>query len=233
MTMTHQQALLGRPIDIGDEAAQVVRECDAKLKVSGATISRLQESLREETETYEAIRALREEAASLLGVDARLRNMREHAARYGIPRGPSAHQASLHLVPDDKEEANEVDETASGISHTSDDHSGSEISSDHGPASYAASPEQQAARRPAKATVAVRSKAQQNVLTALASRPESEPLWGSEEIAKALGIPKEAKARKALRNCLQALVVSGALERVTREDDHHVYYRPLMNWEFV
>jgi hypothetical protein len=69
--------------------------------------------------------------------------------------------------------------------------------------------------------------------TALTSRPESEPPWGSEEIAKALGIPKEAKARKALRNCLQALVVSGALERVTREDDHHVYYHPLMNWESV
>ncbi|MFJ2607568.1 hypothetical protein ACIO13_21730 [Streptomyces sp. NPDC087425] len=229
--MTHQEAFLGQPIDTGDEAAQVVRECDAKLEVSGASISRLQESLREETETYEAIRALRDEAASLLGVDARLRNMRDHAARYGIPRGPSAHQASLHLVPDGKEEASKVGETASGISHTSDSHSGSENPSGPGPASCMTSPEPQAARRPAP--VAIRSKAQQNVLTALASRPESEPPWGSEEIAKALGIPKEAKARKALRNCLQALVVSGALERVTREDDHHVYYRPLMNWEFV
>lgn len=230
MTMTHQEALLGRPMDTGDEAAQVVRECDAKLEASGATISRLQESLREETETYEAIRALREEASNLLGVDARLRSMREHAARYGVLHGPPAHQAPLHLVPDGEDESNGHDESGSGIRHTSDDGSGHESPSGHGPASDAAPPEQQAARRAAKVTV--RSKAQQNVLTALTSRPESEPLWGSEEIAKVLGTPREAKARKALRNCLQALVVSGALERVTREDDRHVYFRPLMNWKF-
>ncbi|MFJ3084588.1 hypothetical protein ACIPJG_33225 [Streptomyces halstedii] len=229
--MTPQEAFLGQPMDAGDEAAQVVRECDAKLEMSGATISRLQESLREETETYEAIRALREEAANLLGVGARLRSMREHAAKYGVLHGPSAHQAPLHLVPDGKGEANEDDEPGSGIRCPSDDGSGPESHSGHGPASGVASPEQQAARRAAKVTV--RSKAQQNVLTALASRPESEPLWGSEEIAKVLSIPREAKARKALRNCLQALVVSGVLERVTREGDRHVFYRPLMNWEFV
>jgi hypothetical protein len=218
MAMTSQESFLSSPIDTGDEAEQVVRQCDTLLDKSKTTMDRLQAALREEAERHDAIAALREEAASLCGVGPRLRTMRQHAVEHGILAGrPNLSAVALRVVPDSAEEAalqTPSPPLPAEIS-TPDDTTG------------------RTERGELSVKVLIRSENQQKILTALTGRPESEPLWGSEEIARALGIPKEAKQRKSLRNCLRALVTCGVLERVTHEGDHHVYYRPLMNWTFV
>lgn len=218
VAMMHEEPSLSSPVDADDEAEHLVREYDAKLKLSDETIARLEQALREATEQRQAISFAREEAVALCGVGPRLRMMRQRAAEHGILPGRGAPSAGLHIVPD------AADEPAPSPSQTPP------VPDTAHPASAPApeGPE----KRPAELLI-IRSKKQQSVLTALTSRDETEPLWGSEEIAQALDIPKDATERKSLRNCLQALVLCGALERVTYENDRHVYYRPLMNWTFA
>ncbi|KUO21502.1 hypothetical protein AQJ91_09250 [Streptomyces dysideae] len=198
----------------------MVRQYDARIEASKAAIERHTEAAEKhraaagkETEKCELLIADREEALSLVGVGSRLRAMQERAMKHGILTSmQTSPPVTLHIVPDPRE-----GETSMPDSEP--------------PASGEPTPPPPAAEGQSVPEIIIRSRKRQQVLNVIASRPDLP--WGSEDIAKVLGIPRNPKDRKSLRNCLQALTVAGALERVTREDDPHVYYRPRMNWKFA
>jgi hypothetical protein len=211
MAMTHQETFPSPPARSGDETEHVVRQYDSLIAASKATIEGLNATQRAEIERCEALIALRDEAQSLTGMQSRLWAMHEHARQYGICTPQSDPPVTLRIVPSPEDGEPLMPHRES-------------------PASDEFVPPQVDAGRPSS-EITIRSQKQQQVLTVIASRPEL--LWGSEDIAKVLGTPKNALARKSLRNCLRNLIMVGALERVTLEDDRHVYYRPRMNWKFA
>ncbi|MEU9333223.1 hypothetical protein AB0D49_08660 [Streptomyces sp. NPDC048290] len=218
--MTYQETFPSPPADFGDEAEHVVRQYDARIEVSKAAIEehkaaaeKHRAAAREETEKCELLIADREEALSLVGVGSRLRAMQERAMEHGIlTTVQTAPPVTLRIVPDPHEGETSMP--------------GAEPSACGEPTPPPPADEGQPVPE-----IIIRSRKRQQVLNVIASRPDLP--WGSEDIAKVLGIPRNPRDRKSLRNCLQALTVIGALERVTREDDPHVYYRPRMNWKFA
>lgn len=226
--MTSQEPSFITPAYTDDEAEHLVRKVDAQLAKVNTTIDRLQSDLSENTTRRDALTTLREEAASLCGVGPRLRAMRQKAMEHGIlPDQLPDSTVTLHVVPDPTDTADAPTSPPRPTTTPPEPSSSGAGLAENAPPSGPVESEEQ------PATVLIRSEKQQQVLTVLAARPATEPLWGSEEIAAALDIPKDAKQRKSLRNCLQALVLIGALERVTHEDDRHVRYRPRMNWKFA
>ncbi|MEV5784293.1 hypothetical protein AB0L42_25265 [Streptomyces sp. NPDC052287] len=209
--MTYQETSPSPPAGSGDETENVVRQYDSLIAASKAAIERLNTTLREENEKCELLIAHREEAQSLVGMQSRLRAMHERARQYGIFTPQADPPVTLRIVPSQQDREHPTPHRESPV-----------IDED--------APHQARAGRP-PAEITVRSQKQQQVLSVIASRPEL--LWGSEDIAKVLGIPKNARARKSLRNCLRNLLMIDALERVTLEDDRRVYYRPRMNWKFA
>ncbi|MFF9406000.1 hypothetical protein ACF1B0_10760 [Streptomyces anandii] len=208
--MTYQETFPSPPPD-GDEAEHVVRQYESLIEKSQAAIGRLSTALREETEKCEALIAHRDEARGLVGMQSRLRTMHEQARQHGIFTGRPTPPVTLHIVPEPQVREQSVP-----------------AREPHAYAEPAPTPTD-AGHPPAVLTI--RSSKQQEILNVIAARPDLP--WGSEDIAKVLGIPKEdPRGRKRLRNRLRALTLIGALERVTREDDRHVYYRPRMNWKF-
>ncbi|WP_146046284.1 hypothetical protein [Streptomyces cahuitamycinicus] len=206
--MTYQETFASHPSDSADEAEHVVRQYDTLIAECDTTIDQLSTALREVNEKRDAMVALREEARSLQGVGPRLRAMRAHAQKHGIVPGQPGPQVTLRVVPSPPAPDQEPQTAAEDSMRVT------------------AEPES-----PRPAEVIIRSKKQQEVLTVIASRPDLP--WGSGDLAQVLGIPADPRERKSLRNCLRALVVCGALERISREDDRHVYYRPRMNWRFA
>lgn len=80
--------------------------------------------------------------------------------------------------------------------------------------------------------VVVRGPRMKEILTAMGARPHD--AWAASEVAEALGVSRSDRTeRRALRVNLDHLAKRGALERVKIEGDHHVYYRPRMNWRFT
>ncbi|MEH0420193.1 hypothetical protein [Streptomyces sp. B21-083] len=219
--MTYQETFPSPPADFGDEAEHAVRQYDALIEESKTAIQshtvaaeRHKAAAREETEKCELLIAHREEAVSLVGLQARLRAMHESAREHGIfIPAPPAPAVELRIVPSPHD-------------------GGTTSPADAEPAPSGeptAPPSTDTEQLPAQ--IVIRSQKQQEILNVIAQRPE-EP-WGSEALARTLGIPRDPRERKSLRNCLRALTISGALERVTREDDPHVYYRPRLNWKFA
>lgn len=210
MAMTYQETFPSPPPD-GDEAEHVVRQYETLIEKSKAAIGRLSTALREETEKCEALIAHRDEARGLVGMQSRLRTMHEQARQHGIFTGRPTPPVTLHIVPEPQGREKSASDSKP-------------------PASHEPAPTPTDAGHP-PAAITIRSSRQQEILNVIAARPDLP--WGSEDIAKVLGIPKEdPRGRKRLRNRLRALTLIGALERVTREDDRHVYYRPRMNWKF-
>ncbi|MEU3280286.1 hypothetical protein [Streptomyces antibioticus] len=212
--MTYQETFPSPPPD-GDEAEHVVRQYESLIEKSQATIGRLSTALREETEKCEALIAHRDEARGLVGMQSRLRSMHERARQHGIFTGQPTPPVTLHIVPEPQgREQSASDSKPPASAEPTPTPTPAPTDAGHPPA-----------------TITIRSSRQQEILNVIAARPDLP--WGSEDIAKVLGIPKEdPRGRKRLRNRLRALTLIGALERVTREDDRHVYYRPRMNWKF-
>lgn len=209
--MTYQETFPSPPADLGDEAEHAVRQYDALIEKSQAAIETLNAALREETEKCEALIAHRDEAQGLVGMQSRLRAMHERAREHGICTAQAAPPVTLRIVPDQQLREPSV--------------------SDRKPPAPTEPAPTPADAGPPSAEIIIRSKKQQEILNIISSRLDI--AWGSEDIAKILGIPKEdPRGRKRLRNCLRALTLVGAVERITREDDRHVYYRPRMNWKF-
>ncbi|MEU1119928.1 MULTISPECIES: hypothetical protein [unclassified Streptomyces] len=209
--MTYQETFPSPPADLGDEAEHAVRQYDALIEKSQAAIETLNAALREETEKREALIAHRDEAQGLVGMQSRLRAMHERAREHGICTAQAALPVTLRIVPDPQLREPSV--------------------SDRKPPAPTEPAPTPADAGPPSAEIIIRSKKQQEILNIISSRLDI--AWGSEDIAKILGIPKEdPRGRKRLRNCLRALTLVGAVERITREDDRHVYYRPRMNWKF-
>ncbi|MEV5432350.1 hypothetical protein [Streptomyces sp. NPDC052701] len=206
--MTYQETFASHPSDFTDEAEHVVRQYDALIAECDTTIDQLGTALHEAKEKRDAMVALREEARSLQGVVPRLRAMRAHAHEHGIVPGQPGPQVTLRVVRSPSA-PDQVPQTAAENSTP-----------------VTAEPE---ALQPTE--VIIRSKKQQEVLTVIASRPALPR--GSGDLAQVLGIPTDPRERKSLRNCLRALVMCGALERITREDDRHVSYRPRTSWRFA
>ncbi|MGW0610413.1 hypothetical protein [Streptomyces sp. NPDC002788] len=216
--MTYQEALPGPSLKFEDEAEHVVRQCDVLLGESDERIDKLNTALRRETERRNAILALREEAQSLQGVVPRLWSMREQARQHGITPGQVEPPVTLRVVPSPPESDTDPPPAPPAPTQppvTFED--GTLTAKDAEPF------------QPAE--VLIRSKKQQEVLSVIASRPDLP--WGTEDLARLLGTPKEPRARKSLRNCLRLLLECGALERVRREGDRHTYYRSRQNWKFV
>lgn len=210
--MTYQETFSGPQADFGDEAEHVVRQYDARIEESQAAAERLRAALREETEKGEALIADREEARSLVGMQSRLWLMFERAGEQGIFIARPAPAVTLRVVPEPQDPEPFALDGEPPVSAEPD----APMPPDVGPP---------------PAEIIIRSRKQQEILNIIASRPDIP--WGSEDIAKILGIPKEdPRGRKRLRNSLRALTLVGAVERITREDDRHVYYRPRMNWKF-
>lgn len=220
MGMTYQETFPSPPADFGDEAEHVVRQHDALIEESKTAIEshkaateRHNAAAREETGRCELLIAHREEAVSLVGLQARLRAMHERAREHGILSVASpVPPVELRIVPPQGEVTT------------------SPADAEPAPSNEPTAPPPEDAEQP-PAEIVIRSTKQQEILNVIAQRPE-EP-WGSEDLARALGIPRDPRERKSLRNCLRALTISGALERITREDDPHVYYRPRLNWKFT
>ncbi|QBJ91428.1 hypothetical protein D0Z67_14800 [Streptomyces seoulensis] len=210
--MTYQETFSSPPAESGDDEAEyAVRQYNALIEKSKAAIEKHNAAAREETERYELLIAYREEALSLVGMQSRLQAMNEHAREHGIfSSSPPAPPVALRVVPDPQTTRTTSPAAAEPEECTVP------------PATDAGHP---------SAEIIIRSKKQQEILNVIAQRPD--PPWGSEDLARALCIPQAPQARKSLRNSLQALSISGALERITREDDRHVYYRPRMNWKFA
>lgn len=208
--MTYQETFPSPPPD-GDEAEHVVRQYESLIEKSQAAIGRLSTALREETEKCEALIAHRDEARGLVGMQSRLRTMHEQARQHGIFTVQPTPPVTLHIVPEPQVREQSVSDREP---HASAEPAPTPTDAGHPPVA-----------------LTIRSSRQQEILNVIAARPDLP--WGSEDIAKVLGIPKEdPRGRKRLRNRLRALTLIGALERVTREDDRHVYYRPRMNWKF-
>ncbi|MFF6996054.1 hypothetical protein ACFY93_14075 [Streptomyces sp. NPDC008313] len=209
--MTYQETFPSPPADLGDEAEHAVRQYDALIEKSQAAIATLNAALREESEKCEALITHRNEAQGLVGMQSRLWAMHERAREHGIFTAQPAPPVTLRIVPDPQLREPSV--------------------SDRQPSAPTESSPWPTDAGPPSAEIIIRSKKQQEILNIIASRHDI--AWGSEDIAKILGIPKEdPRGRKRLRNCLRALTLVGAVERITREDDRHVYYRPRMNWKF-
>ncbi|WP_225100324.1 hypothetical protein [Streptomyces sp. CoH27] len=216
--MTYQEAFPSPSDEFEDEAAHVARQCDALLVKSGERISKLNEALERETETHNAVLALREEALSLQGVAPRMWSMRALARQHGIAPGQTEPPVTLRVVPNPSESDRDPPQPPPVTPEPPT------VSERSAPAAKTPEPFQ-------PAEIIIRSKKQQEVLAVIASRPDLP--WGTEDLAKILGTPQEPKARKSLRNCLRLLLECGALERVRREGDRHTYYRSRQNWKFI
>ncbi|WP_416520552.1 hypothetical protein [Streptomyces achromogenes] len=215
--MTQQEAFASPESGFTDEAEYVFSACDFLLRESDKHIESLTVALRHEKERRTAIAALREEAGNLKGVLPRLKAMQELAQQYGITPGTAQPPVTLRVVPTEPER----DDDPPVKPQTPDPPEDS-------PPTQHSAPATEESTEPAQ--IIIRSKRQKDILSVIATRPDIP--WGSDDLARLLGIPQEPKARKALRNTLQALVVCGALERIRREDDRRAYYRPRYTWRF-
>lgn len=214
--MTYQDTFSDPPPDSGDEVEQVVRHWDRLIRHSTsisekhlAAIERLRAAECEEVERRTLMISYREEARALLGAPSRLRAVLDLARQHGMgsqSTPPPPGTPGTGPYPGDTEPESPAPEE---------------------PEARAAGPE----TTEGASVITIRSKRQQEILNVMAQRPDQR--WSSEDLARALGIPQEPRARKSLRNTLRALTDSGALERLTREGDRHVYYRPRMNWNFA